>query len=75
MSGDLGDGGAVVAGEPGGLDLTGGQAAGERDLERALAEADLGWGRAVAEVSVDQAVETVVEPVQFFLEGDHLVRH
>jgi hypothetical protein len=66
-----------VAGEPGGLLLSGGHPAGEDDLEGALAEVDGrgldGGAGSVAQrqLVVAQAVKAVAAPVEFFLQRDH----
>ena len=72
MGGDLGDGGAVVALEPGCSGLARRHTTGQCDLEWAFAELDLRGSGTVAEVFLGEAVELVVAPVEFFLEGDHL---
>lgn len=72
MVGEVGDRGAAMALEPGGLQVSGGDLATHANLEGALAELQ-GWGWfGIGEVAIAQAVVLVALPVEFFLQGDHL---
>ncbi len=63
---------AAVAREPGGADLHGRHAAGQHDLEGALAKLQRGWFAVTGEFGVYQAVGRIVPPVELLLRRDHL---
>jgi len=70
--GGIGDGCGAVALKPGRVQFASSHLPHRDDFEGTLAEFERRRVTVVCQVIVDQVVETVDLPVEFFLEGDHL---